>query len=422
MNFDKIKSPDIKEATKTCYEKMMTWQNGALILIDNEIEPIIRMLDKEKDDFKNKRFRFAIIDSSTDCKAILEFEKNNAVYAVYNQYLTQQQFIDLNNVEHLFVNEQIEWGGEIKDFQMNDEEMYPITAGVANLHAHIDGGYAASDEIKIDLTKTIATVDCDVYITTRATHMSRVAQTIEKGGSSIESVVKNVKRALGNQSKIDMKFSFTALATNQAPISNKQTSHPIDVIIAYKEIEKEEAITEITLQVYGTSCCPCSRNMSLLINNLTWQEKFELFSNVTDSKLLQKLANCGFGAHNQRSKLTATISMKAGLWINVAEIYEVMVKAFSAPIVNLLKRPDEKYQTELMYGGRVILPSLSLSEQIETYGAKFSEDIVRSALEYLEGYVKDKKDYTIYSINAVCENEESIHTSTAISKARKEFK
>ncbi len=421
---NEIKNDEIRLATKKVQTKFLQWKKGSTILIDSEIEPIVRTIIFEGNPLDNyNSFNIIKIDSSTNLvdSQLAKELREKEFYCLFNKLFVAFPFdAEFLVKECEIIEAKLDWGGEIADFQMDNKPLQPITAGVANLHAHIDAGYAKIDDIVIDLTRTIATVDCDVYLETRATHMSRVAQTIESGGKSIESIVKGVKRALGANTKVDMKFSFDALASNEAPISHQKTTHPLQVSIEHKEIRTiaaEEPLNIITVKTQGTSCCPCSRNMSLLINNLTWREKFDLFAYQSNEKLVEKLINSGFGAHNQRSNLTASITFPAGNWINIAAIYKALVDSFSAPIVNILKRPDEKFQTELMYNGKIINSDNVLIE-LNGFGAKFSEDIVRDAMNNLEQFcIKNNAK----SIKVICENEESIHTSTARSIAQKEF-
>ena len=95
--------------------------------------------------------------------------------------------------------------------------------------------------------------------------------------------------------------------------------------------------------------------------------------------------------HNQRNHVRVRLSpTKDFYWIE--DIIDLVEKELSCPIYPLLKREDEKWQTELMY------------EE-----PKFVEDVVR-----LLGVELDKElDNRITDYVVVVNHEESIHTHTA---------
>ena len=121
----------------------------------------------------------------------------------------------------------------------------------------------------------------------------------------------------------------------------------------------------LNVQTYYTSLCPCSRDISK------------------------------YGAHNQRSRADIKLELKADnidkVWIE--DVVNLVNKHASAPIINGLKRADEKYQTELMYENPV-----------------FVEDVVRLVADDLDADWLDKRinDYAI-----VVNHEESIHMHEA---------
>jgi GTP cyclohydrolase I len=112
-----------------------------------------------------------------------------------------------------------------------------------------------------------------------------------------------------------------------------------------------------------TSLCPCSKEIS------------------------------AYNAHNQRSfgEVTVELMEDADLcWIE--DIVDLIESTGAAPIINVLKRPDEKWQTELMYENPV-----------------FVEDMARKVSEKLDEWLDNKiLDYVF-----VTNHEESIHTHDA---------
>ncbi len=122
----------------------------------------------------------------------------------------------------------------------------------------------------------------------------------------------------------------------------------------------------LKVQVPVTSLCPCSK----------------------------KIAD--YGAHNQRSHVTIAARVQKFVWIE--ELIDLVEKQASSELYGLLKRPDEKYVTELAYDN-----------------PKFVEDMVRDIAARLnvdprvEGYVVES------------ENFESIHNHSAYAMIRKNW-
>ena len=89
-----------------------------------------------------------------------------------------------------------------------------------------------------------------------------------------------------------------------------------------------DVLSEVRVAVPVNSLCPCSKEIS------------------------------EYGAHNQRSHVTAAVHSSAFIWIE--EIIETIEKEASCELYGILKRPDEKYVTEKAYDN-----------------PKFVEDLVR---------------------------------------------
>jgi GTP cyclohydrolase I len=107
-----------------------------------------------------------------------------------------------------------------------------------------------------------------------------------------------------------------------------------------------------------TSLCPCSKKIS------------------------------AYGAHNQRSHVTVTISTHEFMWIE--DIIAMVEAQASSELYGLLKRPDEKYVTERAYDN-----------------PKFVEDMVRDIA------VAFNREPRIKNYIVECENFESIHNHSA---------
>jgi len=143
----------------------------------------------------------------------------------------------------------------------------------------------------------------------------------------------------------------------RAPVSKKMSLMKVDVrFLCTRSHEKKQKIMEIKVPV--TSLCPCSKEISK------------------------------YGAHNQRSYVTAQLIFKEFIWIE--DIVELIEGEASSPIYPLLKREDEKHVTEKAYEKPV-----------------FAEDLVR---RISKGLMENTKITWFY---VEVENQESIHDHNA---------
>ena len=126
----------------------------------------------------------------------------------------------------------------------------------------------------------------------------------------------------------------------------------------FGEIKDGVSNLKIKVLVPVTSLCPCSKKIS------------------------------SYGAHNQRSHVTVTASIKDFIWIE--EIIDIVEKEASSELYALLKRPDEKHVTELAYDN-----------------PKFVEDMVRDIASHFSS------DDRIIEYIIESENFESIHNHSA---------
>lgn len=249
---------------------------------------------------------------------------------------------------------------------------------------------------------------CNLNDNIKGINMSRIGRTINKilmnqkmCLSNFETFVVELRDA-HNTNEIYIKGTFPFFVNSLSPITNIPTFEPIEVTIETRMIN-ETIYHFLTIEVVGMSLCPCSKEMSLLKHNITDAEAAIVRS--LDDSLQQKIFQAGYGAHNQNSIIKATVelNLQSGELLWIEDFVEMMVKCFSAPTFNILKRPDEKYITEVSYLGGFYQDGCF--HEIPNTGAKFVEDIARDAAFQLDTII-DKKisDYVV-----VVNNDESIH-------------
>ena len=193
----------------------------------------------------------------------------------------------------------------------------------------------------------------------RGTHMSRFIEVLNRHRNGIST--KKIRQILDdmkcelNAETAHFEIEFPFFITKKAPVSEEAAKMEYQCrLIA----NSDDDYYSLTVTVPVLSVCPCSKEISK------------------------------YGAHNQRSILSATIKAKDKVWIE--DIVAVAEKSGSFDIYSILKREDEKYITEKSYENPV-----------------FVEDIVRNAVLEL------KKIKGVMHVSVESENIESIHNHSA---------
>ena len=202
----------------------------------------------------------------------------------------------------------------------------------------------------------------------KGTHMSRFVEVIDKQKKAIsvenfEDLVKTTAKTLQSDTAF-ISLDFTYFKNKSAPVTGVKSL--LDYKVNFSAESKNNRHNKfITVTVPVTSLCPCSKNIS------------------------------DYGAHNQRSNISATIRLKETIWID--EIIEILENQASCQIYGLLKRPDEKYVTEEAYNN-----------------PKFVEDMIRDLAITLN------KDDRVLAYKIESENFESIHNHSAYAYIEKD--
>ena len=198
----------------------------------------------------------------------------------------------------------------------------------------------------------------------KGTHMSRFVEILNQHEyeitvKSFKFMIEEMTNVLNAQSG-HIEMSFPYFVTKSAPVSGVRSLMDYEVSFIGQIVDgKPSVLVKVIVPV--TSLCPCSKNIS------------------------------DYGAHNQRSHITACVRTRTFIWIE--ELIETVEKVASCELYGLLKRPDEKYVTERAYDN-----------------PKFVEDMVRDvAIEF-------NKDERIAAYTVESENFESIHNHSAYAK------
>jgi GTP cyclohydrolase I len=213
---------------------------------------------------------------------------------------------------------------------------------------------------------TVASFDMYVNLphSFKGTHMSRFVEVLNRHEyeitvESFRKMLTEMAHALDAESGyVEMRFPY--FVRKEAPVTGVESLMDYQVTLTGEVVEGSTAI-RVTARVPVTSLCPCSKEIS------------------------------DYGAHNQRSEVTVSVTTRDFIWIE--ELIEMVEEQASCELYGLLKRPDEKYVTERAYDN-----------------PKFVEDMVRDVANAL-----NREDrVTGYVVEA--ENFESIHNHSAYAR------
>ncbi|MCA8837980.1 MAG: GTP cyclohydrolase FolE2 [Proteobacteria bacterium] len=197
----------------------------------------------------------------------------------------------------------------------------------------------------------------------KGTHMSRFVTLLNERQWCLSSTVigemaERITELLDSDaSYISATFPFFIL--KKAPVSGLGGWMDYEVELS-ASVQHGVCTRRVTVRVPVKSLCPCSKKIS------------------------------DYGAHNQRSQVTVSAQVRAGMQLAMEELITAAEEIASCQLYSVLKRPDEKYVTEHAYEN-----------------PKFVEDMVRDLATEL-GQINAVESFEIEA-----ENLESIHNHSA---------
>ncbi|MFW5653168.1 MAG: GTP cyclohydrolase FolE2 [Planctomycetota bacterium] len=209
-----------------------------------------------------------------------------------------------------------------------------------------------------------AVANIDMYVSLphdrKGTHMSRFLEVLNSNRHGIrpESIMATAREMCERLDAQDahIRLEFTYFIEKKAPVTGQPGL--MDYKVTFDCTANGETDFVMGVRAPATSLCPCSKEIS------------------------------AYGAHNQRCEIEAEIRFDGEVWIE--DLVELLEAAASCEVYSVLKRPDEKFVTEVAYDN-----------------PKFVEDIVRDAATLLN----NEPRITWYSVRS--ENFESIHNHNA---------
>ena len=250
----------------------------------------------------------------------------------------------------------------IADVQSSpDQRNMPINqVGIKDLHFPLQIQSAEG------VQHTIARIGMTVALpaSQKGTHMSRFVALMEERQHLVLDFTSLHRLTLDMLERLDAQagritISFPFFRKKAAPVSGITSFLDYAVTWQGEVSAGGEYSHQIKVLAPATSLCPCSKEISQ------------------------------YGAHNQRSHVTVTLTCHKQE-VSIEEIIDLVENKASCQLYGLLKRPDEKYVTEHAYEN-----------------PKFVEDMVRDIAVAL------KNDPRIDRFSVESENFESIHNHSA---------
>jgi GTP cyclohydrolase I len=167
-----------------------------------------------------------------------------------------------------------------------------------------------------------------------------------------------MQRLEAEEAHLELKFPY--FIHKKAPVTGAEALLDIEVTFEASCNTAGENDFIMSLKVPAKSLCPCSKEIS------------------------------DRGAHNQRCEMEVRVRFAPDRFMWIEELFDLVEHNASSPVFAVLKRPDEKFVTELAYDN-----------------PKFVEDIVRDLALTL-----DNEERIIW-YQVASENFESIHNHNA---------
>jgi len=203
----------------------------------------------------------------------------------------------------------------------------------------------------------------------KGTHMSRFLEVLNEHHNHLRSdeimeVCHDMKNRL-DADEAHLELTFPYFIHKTAPVT--RSPGMLDIKVAFEATSSDVDDFIMGIKVPAASVCPCSKLIS------------------------------DYGAHNQRCEMEVRVRFAPGKYMWIEELFKLVERCASAEVFAVLKRPDEKYVTEVAYDN-----------------PKFVEDIVRDLALALDA------DDRIAWYEAKSENFESIHNHNAYASIEKE--
>jgi GTP cyclohydrolase IV len=247
-----------------------------------------------------------------------------------------------------------------------------------------------------------ATIDCTVDLDPgqKGVHMSRFPELFEEAietvvleeASLVEELAEHVARRIVQRQRAgraEVRIAARYPLARETPVSGLATQELVG-LIGIAAVSEHGARSLVGVEANGINACPCAQG---LVRDRAWERLREAGFHELDADRILELVPVA--THNQRG--TGTLYVGSSAKVNAERLVGIVEGSMSAPVYELLKRPDEVFVVEHAH----LQP-------------RFVEDSVRHALAgVVEAYPGLSDDDFLFSRQV---NFETIHTHDVIAE------
>ncbi len=195
--------------------------------------------------------------------------------------------------------------------------------------------------------------------------------------------------------RVEISMTSDYMFMHESPVTKNETQEMANLKAKAIGLRDEKGNIEIRksigAELIGMTVCPCAQES---VRESDKNKLLEFLDEETTQKVLDTVT---FASHNQRGVGTLLVEVPEGWEVKGEDIIEIIEKAMSSPVYELLKRPDENATVMNAHRNPV-----------------FVEDCVRNMMEMIAEKYSDLPDDTL--ITSRQENQESIHRHNAFAE------
>lgn len=195
--------------------------------------------------------------------------------------------------------------------------------------------------------------------------------------------------------RVEISMTSDYMFIHESPVTKNETQEMANLKAKAIGLRDEKGNIEIRksigAELIGMTVCPCAQES---VRESDKNKLLEFLDEETTQKVLDTVT---FASHNQRGVGTLLVEVPEGWEVKGEDIIEIIEKAMSSPVYELLKRPDENATVMNAHRNPV-----------------FVEDCVRNMMEMIADKYSDLPDDTL--ITSRQENQESIHRHNAFAE------
>jgi GTP cyclohydrolase IV len=247
-----------------------------------------------------------------------------------------------------------------------------------------------------------ATIDCTVDLEPdqKGVHMSRFPELFEEAieavvleeASLVEELAEHVARRIVERQgagRAEVRIAARYPLARETPVTGLATQELVG-LIGIAAVSERGARSLVGVDANGINACPCAQG---LVRSRAWERLREAGFDELDVERILELVP--IATHNQRG--TGTLYVGSSTGVNAERLVGIVEASMSAPVYELLKRPDEVFVVEHAH----LQP-------------RFVEDSVRHALAgVVEAYPRLAEDDFLLSRQV---NFETIHTHDVVAE------